>query len=290
MAFKSIKHQQYIPFVIVADFEALTSKIDTCEPSSVSSFNMSYQKHEASCFAYYVIYQHGFYKPPVIYRGENASQKFLEMLAIEAKEIETIYTNPKPLQILSEKQKKDHFAATTCYFCSGRFTATNWKVFEHCHITGVYRGAACNNCNLQFKLPHFIPVFFHNLSGYDAHFIVKELGFDEKNISVIAENEEKYISFSKTVGKLQLRFLDSFRFMPSSLESLVSNLMKDQFKCMSAFFPPSKVELLLRKGVYPYDYMDDPSKFNETSLPNIEAFYSVLNECQISEEDYAHAK
>lgn len=102
----------------------------------------------------------------------------------------------------------------------------------------------------------FIPIFFHNLSGYDAHFIVKELGFDEKNISVIAENEEKYISFSKTVGKLQLRFLDSFRFMSFSLEYLISNLTKEEFKCTNAFFPPFKVELLLRKGIYPYDYME----------------------------------
>lgn len=79
--------------------------------------------------------------------------------------------------------------------------------------------------------------------------MVNKLGFDERNIAVIAENEEKYISFSKTVAKLQLRFFDSFRFMSSSLESLVFNLMKDEFKCMSAFFTPSKVEVLLRKGV-----------------------------------------
>ena len=118
---------------------------------------------------------------------------------------------------------------------------------------------------------------------------MKELGFDEKRISVIAENEEKYISFSKTIGKIQLRFLDSFRFMGSSLESLTSNLTKDDFKCMNSFFPLHKVDLLLRKGIFPYDYMDDVRKFEETSLPDKESFYSILNETDITHDDYLHA-
>lgn len=143
---------------------------------------------------------------------------------------------------------------------------------------------------MQYRLLTFIPVFLHNLSGYDSHFIVQELGFDEKQITVIPENEEKYISFSKKVGKkMQLRFLDSFRFMPFSLESLASNLGKEDFHFMKTFFPHQKVDLLLRKGVYPYDFMDSVSKFKGKSLPPREAFYSVLTETEVSQEDYDHA-
>jgi hypothetical protein len=59
---------------------------------------------------------------------------------------------------------------------------------------------------------------------------------------------------------------------------------------MYTFFPTSKVDLLLRKGIYPYDYMDNIRKFEETTLPPKEAFYSLLNEADVSEENYTHAK
>ena len=79
------------------------------------------------------------------------------------------------------------------------------KVRDHCHFTGKFRGAAHNICNLQFKKPKFTPVIFHNLSGYDAHLFVKNLGKTEGNIKCIPNNEEKYISFSKdiVVGEYQ---------------------------------------------------------------------------------------
>ena len=114
---------------------------------------------------------------------------------------------------------------------------TEKKVRDHCHFTAKYRGAAHKICNLQFKKPKFTPVIFHNLSGYDAHLFVKNLGKSEGNIKCIPKNEEKYISFSKDiiVGeyekdgtkheiKHEIRFIDSFKFMASSLEGLVGNL------------------------------------------------------------------
>ena len=115
---------------------------------------------------------------------------------------------------------------------------------DHCHFTGKYRGVAQNLCNLQFKKTKFTPVIFHNLSGYDAHLFVKNLGKTDGNIKCIPNNEEKYISFSKDiiVGeyenkkgekvkiKHEIRFLDSFKFMASSLEPLVGNLGLQKLK------------------------------------------------------------
>ena len=175
------------------------------------------------------------------------------------------------------------------------------RVRDHCHLTGKYRGAAHNSCNINYKIPKFFPVIFHNLSGYDSHLFIKNLGTTRGNISCIPNNEEKYISFTKRIivdtfskdgenidVKRDIRFIDSFRFMASSLASLVDNL--DEFPILSSYYEGRQLELLRRKGVYPYEYMDRLGKLDEKQLPSIDQFYSHLSEQGISKEDYSHAK
>ena len=162
-------------------------------------------------------------------------------------------------------------------------------------------------CNLRYKIPSYIPIVFHNLSGYDAHLFIRELGkkFDKGKIGVIAENKEKYISFNVDVvvdeyvdyqgkikeKKIQLRLIDSARFMASSLDSLTNNLVKDGRKLFGfEDYSEEQCKLLTRKGVYPYEYMTSWDKFEETQLPSIEVFYSKLNMIGISGEDYEHAQ
>ena len=204
-----------------------------------------------------------------------------------------------------------------CHICLKEFQELNPKVRDHCHYTGQYQGPAHRNCNLRYKIPSFIPIVFHNLSGYDAHLFIRELGkkFDKDKIGVIAENKEKYINFyiNVVVGKyldkkgkekekkIQLSFIDSMRFMAASLDSLSSNLVgmsgmvcnecEDSYeithidedyvangKCKTCYSGYNKHQLnkdsifdnflnlrvshndeqfrlLLRKGVYPYEYM-----------------------------------
>ena len=167
----------------------------------------------------------------------------------------------------------------------------NHPVRDHCHITGKYRGSAHNCCNLQLRIDPEklkIPVIFHNLKGYDSHFIIKKLE-KNTNISVIANNFEKYISFK--IDNLQ--FIDSFQFMSSSLHRLVSNLPKDKFIYTDLEFKnlePFQLELLKKKGVYPYSYMDSFSKFEETELPNKKEFFNDLNNTAISDSEYQHAR
>ena len=110
-----------------------------------------------------------------------------------------------------------------------------------------------------------------------------------KTIDCIPKNMEKYISFS--IGHLD--FLDSIQFMNASLEKLVSNLAKEgdaKFHVLKRYIEASKVPLLLRKGVYPYDYMDDMSKFQERILPPKETLFGQLTEELISDEEYEHAQ
>ena len=64
--------------------------------------------------------------------------------------------------------------ADTCYLCSDCFDEKNIKVRDHCHRTGSFRGAACQKCNINHFSNRYLPVVFHNLSGFDSHFIIRE--------------------------------------------------------------------------------------------------------------------
>ena len=106
-------------------------------------------------------------------------------------------------------------------------------------------------------------------------------------------NKEKYISFTKYVDDtiIRLRFIDSLRFMNSSLEKLAS-YMKD-LKIVKKEFSDcddEKFELLRRKGIYPYDFMSSFDRLNDIQLPPKNEFFSTLKNCNISDDDYAHAQ
>ena len=195
--------------------------------------------------------------------------------------------------VITSKEQQAFERATTCWICEGELVKDPAHkeyeklkpVHDHCHFTGKYRGPAHSRCNLQFRKPKFTPVFFHNLSGYDSHLFIKNLGKSEGDIKCIPNNEEKYISFSKEIVvdtyinkdkkekevKHEIRFLDSLKFMSSSLDKLTSNLQKDQFINLSFMYEEEQLELLKRKGVYPYDYVDGLQRLSETQLPPKEA-------------------
>ena len=205
---------------------------------------------------------------------------------------------------------------------------------------------AHNICNLRYEVPNEIPVVFHNGSTYDYHFIIKELAKEfEGNFGCLGENTEKYITFSVRIKKkidnkdleitYKIKFIDSYRFMSSSLSKLVDNLsegihnnkcsdcesnldyiktkkngklilkcfncniyykkkfnkdLMKKFKNSYSFCNSdlNKFILWLRKGFYPYEYMDSWEIFNETSLPSKKEFYSNLNMEDIDEIDYRH--
>ena len=163
-------------------------------------------------------------------------------------------------------------------------------VKDHCHINGKFRGAAHNFCNLRLRINPkrtTIPVVFHNLRGYDAHHIMQEIGNINSSLKCIPNNMEKYISFS--LGNL--RFIDSFQFFLSGLDKLVSSNKPEYSEIIKQFEEDDERRaLILRKGVYPYEYMYSFEWFNETSLPPKEAFYSKLKDTHISDDDYENAK
>ena len=120
------------------------------------------------------------------------------------------------------------------------------KVRDHWHYTGKFRGALHSKCNLRLQKTKVIPVFFHNLEGYDSHLFVKRLADTDGDVNCIPHNEEKHITFTKNVWcdvedtksniYIKLKFLDTIHFMASSLEKLVNNLKPDQFRHTLKYF------------------------------------------------------
>ena len=250
-----------------------------------------------------------------------------------------------------EKQtKKEEKMHNKQKICKKRFSIDDnnkkyHRVRDHCHYTGKCRGAAHSICNLRYKTPKEIPVVFHNGSTYDYHFIIKELAEEfEGQFECLKENVEKYVNFSVPIKKelddgksitYKIKFIDSFRFMSSSLSNLADNfsgrlhndkctdckscldyvMLKDDqwifrcFECTKNYQKYINKELikrfakkykfcnkdinrfilLLRKGAYPYEYIDSWEIFDETLLSNKEAFYSSLNMENITDIDYRHA-
>ena len=309
LRFKHHERSDRVPFIIYADTEALIKEMHNCDPNPQNSYTKKYQKHEPISFSYYIksfdvnVYESKLRK----YTGEDAMKKFVEWIEEEVKKIANI---PDVEMIFGPDELKQFNDATKCWICNEEFDDTadekgyrkNEKVKDHCHYTGRFRGAAHNSCNLKYKKPKFIPVVFHNLSGYDSHLFIKNLGFTDGNIDCIPNNEEKYISFTKNIVtgsykeektkpiKHKIRFIDSFKFMSTSLDSLVNNLPDDAFNNLERCYTDDKLSLVKRKGVYPYEYMDSLERFKENKLPPKEAFYSRLTGEGISDEDYEHAE
>ena len=283
LKFKNIGNTFRLPYVIYADFECLLVNIDSCDPSPKESFTNAIQKHEPFSFCYMLVTPDGC-QTPILYRGPNTARVFINCIKEEAKKVHDIYKNIIPM-ILTKDEEMSFQNASTCHICNNELGMD--KVKDHNHLTGEYRGPAHKSCNLKYQMPEFLPIFIHNLSAYDGHFIVKELDYDEKRIFVIANTEEKYISFAKTIeDKFKIRFVDTFRFMSASLATLVSNLTK--FKFTNEIFG-DLANKITRKGVYPYDYTNCVEKLNDSFLPSKDKFYNKLTDEHISDNDYAHA-
>ena len=297
--FHNYQNRLPVPFVIYADFEALTRKIDSCSPRGDKSYTQAYQKHEACGFGYKVVchYDQKYSKPAVIYRGENPVPKFYQNLTEEVKYCQKVISEKaKRRLVMSKKDEEDFKNAKKCWICQRQYKpdeGENIPVRDHCHITGKYRGSAHKTCNLRLQISAEkikIPVIFHNLKGYNGHLIIEGMGDIIKreplNIDVIASNAEKYITFK--IGK-HLKFIDSYQFMASPLANLAKALPDNKYIYTSEAFSGEKLDLMKAKGVYPYDYMDSFQKFSQTQLPKRDDFYSLLTDEEISDSEYAHA-
>ena len=302
--FKNWERMMHVPVVVYADFESI---LRPCHEDNKT------HEHIPCGFCFHLVSPF-LQMEPVLKRAENETnqlpQDFIRELISRVKQAHLSLPKKEMLPLSSEEWKKFH-KSEVCWLCKGKFGEKTFsKVRDHCHYTGKFRGAAHQSCNLKFKRPKFTPVFFHNLQNYDAHLFVRALGLMDEvlSISCIPNNNEKYISFSlkfelKRITKWdprkeewievvlthEIRFLDSFKFTLSGLEGLVKNLSREDLKETARFFG-EKIDLVSKKGVYPYEFMDDFEKFKKQSLPKKTSFFSRLKQEKISEEDFLHAQ
>ena len=243
--FKNEQNKFMHPVNVFLDFESTLVNVD----NKIGDNSEQYQHHQVnSCGIKFNCIHDDFSKPIKIINNRDSEEvlkQTIETLEEYAKYSYDIIEHNKLNNVLSNEEKLIHKNKTCCDECKNEFTKTN-KCRHHDHITGNYISSLCNKCNLKFQYRKFLPVYIHNLKNYDGHFIVNAMakyGFkydDEQIITAIPNNEERYISFSKKVkvGEykekdeikpifFEIRFLDTFAFMGTSLSNLVDNLKKN---------------------------------------------------------------
>ena len=302
-SFKNWERMMHVPVVVYADFESI---LKPCFEGNKT------HEHIPCGFCFHLVSPF-LQMEPVLKRAENETnqlpQDFIRELIARVKQAHLSLPKKEMIPLSSEEWKKFR-ESEVCWLCKGKFGEEKPKVRDHCHFTGKFRGAAHQSCNLKFQRPKFTPVFFHNLQNYDAHLFVRALGLMDEVLSIkcIPNNGEKYISFSlkfelkritkwdlkteewkEVVVKHEIRFLDSFKFTLAGLEGLVKNLSREDLKETARFFG-EKIDLVSRKGVYPYEFMDNFEKFKKQSLPKKTSFFSRLKQEKISDEDFEHAQ
>ena len=192
---KSIKS----PFISYADLECLLEKMNTCYNNPEESSATEINKHTPSGYSLFTHCSFDKTKNKLdYYRGEDCMKKFCKDLREHATKI--INYKKKKMIPLTIKEEIYHNKQNICYICKKEFDTNDkkfYKVKDHCHYTGKYRGAAHNICNLRYKMSKEIPIVFHNGSTYGYHFIIKELVKEfDGNFECLGEYTEKYITFS----------------------------------------------------------------------------------------------
>lgn len=291
--FCNFERTQAIPIVIYGDFESLLLEFSD---KNKSTYVENMQIHEASCFAYYICCKSN---PElndfVSYRGPDCSRKFVESICSDVARLHAILSNSKPMIPLTPAERLSFITSTMCHICKELFSCEDKIVMDHDHFTGRYRGAAHTTCNFKAKTCPFIPIIFHNLTGYDSHLFINELSNVCGRINLIPKNKEKFISFTKFIpmdrqNVAQLKFIDSFNFLSSSLDSLVNTMKENDFQHLKSFFGEGeKFDLVRKKGIYCYDYVDCWERYEETYLPEPSHFFNRLTSESVSSNDYKHA-
>ena len=241
-----------------------------------------------------------------VWQGEDCILKFLNFLESAVKS-QHLFDNKLTRKAMNMTEA-DEIKFNNCEFCptcNVKFDDDKVKkVRDHDHLTGKFRSALCSKCNFRLRLRRrVLPVIFHNFKGYDSHMIIKGGLGQMKNskFDVIAQTREKFMAMMIKVPVdrtkdnvpvfFDIKFLDSFQFMASSLASLANNLNKfPETETLRKDYPNLTRDMIVRKGVFPYAYFDELSKLDETCLPSIEKFKNDLSGEDCSADDYSHAQ
>ena len=217
-------------FRIYVDFEADNEK----ENDKIGDKTTNIYKQEPVCNGYNIvseledILKSGYHKSPLGH--ENVNWFVDEIIKLE-NQMNFWFKNTNEEIIMTEENKQDFENDNICRYC-GKYIETD-KVRDYCHLTGNYRGPAHNECNLQVKQKdsNFITIGLHNFSNYDCHMFFKRLvdrKRDNDKFEIIPKTDEKHISDRYGC----IKFIDTYRFLSSSLDNLVQTLVDNSHKTL----------------------------------------------------------
>ena len=276
-------HKNPLFFRIYANFEADNEKDNLC----IGNKTTNIYKQNPVLNGYHIVSEledvlkSDYYQYLLGY--DNVDWFVDELVKLENK-MTFYFKNTNKDIIMTQEDEEDYKNNNICRFCEKK-NITN-KARDHCHLTGNYRGPAHSICNINVtqKQSNFIPFIFHNFSNYDCHMFFKKL-VEEKNdkvkFDIIPKTNEEYIFV--TYGCI--RFIDSYRFLSSGLDSLVKNLDEDDFKILKKEFP-DKWQYLNKKLAYPYEYFNSTDDYQKP-VNNLkkEHFFSKLKNGYPNDEE-----
>ena len=278
--FKNYRHMFQLPFVIYYDTECIITQ-NVHEPISICAF----RKCSNDLFS----------RKPIVFTGDDCIERFLEHLKREEQEILNILDIvEEPLRCDAQDDDRIEIC-TQCEVCGTKFDKYEPKYRDHDHINtsskSNLRFILCNRCNLTYGASSSkIPVVCHNASKYDIHFIVSKLK-STRGVKVLAKTTEQYLSL--TMGT-HLVFLDSLNFINGSLDALTRELSAKDNNNLDQYLNYittncTKQKCLHRKGIFPYEWLNDKAKLETQKLPQQSDFFSRLKNEHVNQEDYNHA-
>ena len=286
--FTNYNKQIPILFKIYADTECFLKRTKIKEGEHTIKYQENYPN---SIGTKLVCIDDRFTLSTIIFKGKDCINKFIAWVLDKQKwtrQITKKYFNKR--LIITNEDEEIYNNSQICWICKEELNTD--KVSDDCHVTGKFREAAHNKCNLKLRISRKLPIIFHNLQGHDGHIIFKELNNFDVDISVIPKGIDKYMSI---IVNRYITFIDSLQFYNSSLDTLGSNLEDNDFKYLVSEFGIDKLEILKRKDEYPYEWVDSYEKCKHPSLPEKNYFYSSINDGKrnkgnghISNEHYSH--
>ena len=318
------KYMSKHPIVGFLDFESILEPIN----EQAGESTVKTQIHKPSSFGLYFVTDLDITNKYTLYRGEDVMENLMNTIKDVAKQYLELSVKFPICPVLTQEEESKFKNAKYCCICNKWLNGAtyitkegkcmkDYRVRHHCHFTNKFIGAAHTICNLANSVPDFIPIYAHNSSNYDSHFLIKNLNKyvepdEQTEIDIVPKTAEEYLSVTKSYvfnsNEVKVRFLDSCKFLPVSLDTLSSNLLekgKDNFNNLLAnttkseqdviFWTETKHESKIEthinqnfdvkfkqvdktkyiprvKGIFPYDYIDSFSKYNETSIPDDQIF------------------
>ena len=307
-----------VPFRIYADFESLLPVYNIEDPSEMkrkmkNKSNMTgttrLNTHKPCGYSFVVVDFEGKRRMGSHYviehEDEDPTERFLkeiiETVEVLTYELKAYQMDANKNIVITNEQLEAAKLLNLCCFCEKDLFDDETPHRHHNHLPPYnFIGLAHSSCNMKAEMKIEFPIFLHNFGSYDVHFIVQALGkLTESGLvqsaEPIARTSEKFLSL--TINK-NIKFLDSLQFTLSSLDRLVETMAKDgtdPFKITKAEFEHdaeagADVNLLFKKGAYPYSLMKSCEDFKRTQLPPKEDFYNDLAEEAIKDHVYEHAQ